>query len=165
MSTPLRAALVVDSRLLPLIHDGVQALKREHRRMIADGIRDDFADSLELDEAVRVGNDQDNRWDYLLGHEPSRDVVGLEPHSAKNDEVSTVIRKRQAALDQLRDHLKSGKRVRHWFWVASGKVDFNPLEKATLRLADHGITFVGKALLAKHLLTTATRPAKHRLRK
>jgi len=47
--------------------------------------------------------------------------------------------------------LKVGATVAEWFWVASGTVDFTPIDKAYLRLSQEGITFVGKALLTKHL--------------
>ncbi|MBL9104773.1 MAG: hypothetical protein JNL82_27765 [Myxococcales bacterium] len=151
MTTPIRDALVAQSTLRPLVEDGLQALKREHRAMVDAAIRGEFADSLELDEAMLKGNEQANRWDYLLGHESTGHIVGLEPHSAKNDEITTVIGKRRAALDQLRGHLKPSARVTHWFWVASGKVDFLPLDKAKIRLDNEGITFIGKTLQAKHL--------------
>ena len=162
MTTPIRQSLAVPSPLVRLVKDGLQALKREHRKMIDDAIRSEFVDSLDLDEAVRKGNDQANRWDYLLGHEPSGEIVGLEPHSAKNAEISTVIRKRRAALDQLRGHLRSGAHVTRWYWVASGNVDFMPLEKASLRLDSEGITFIGKTLLARHLPGTGGIPRKPR---
>ncbi len=162
MTTPIRQALAANSRLRPLVKDGLQALEREHRKMIADAIRIEFVDSLDLDEAMRKGNDQANRWDYLLGHESSGEIVGLEPHSAKSAEVTTVIRKRQAALDQLRGHLRPGAHVTRWYWVASGTVDFMPLSKATLRLAEAGITFIGKSLLARDLPGPGSTPRKAR---
>lgn len=52
-----------------------------------------------------------NGWDYLLGHAPTSAVIGLEPHSAKQDEISTVIAKQSAAKDQLHQHLRDGARV------------------------------------------------------
>jgi hypothetical protein len=121
------------------------------RKLVDRSLRSEFADSLEIDENLRRGREQENRWDYLLGHEPSAVLVGLEPHSATTGEVSTVIGKRSAALEQLRGHLKSGRTVTSWFWVASGKVDFVPHEKAVTRLAQNGITFVGSKLTGKHL--------------
>ena len=60
------------------------------------------------------------------------------------------------ALQQLQGHLKTGARVADWFWVASGKVDFLPLEKAHMRLASSGIRFIGTRLLKKHLPERAT---------
>jgi hypothetical protein len=71
-----------------------------------------------------------------------------------------VIAKRQAALVQLREHLREGKSVSEWFWVASGRVDFLDIEKARYRLDQNGIKFVGKKLLKKHL--PSTQPANHK---
>ncbi len=140
MTTPVRAALVPQSFLVALVKDGLRAVEKAHLGLLEDGIRASFADSLDLDKALQKGHESENRWDYLLGYEASGQVFGLEPHSAQNHEVSTVIKKRSMALDQLRGHLKPGARVTDWFWVASGKVDFLPIENA--RLASKGIRFV-----------------------
>ena len=110
-----------------------------------------FADSLDIDEAFKEGREQENRWDYLLGHEPGKQVVAVEPHSASTSEVTTVINKRLAARQQLRDHLRDGVDVKIWLWVASGKVRFVPMEKAMFRLAQNGIEFVGRKITNKHL--------------
>lgn len=151
MTTPLRKMLDAGSALRGGVVDGLGAVERAHKGYIDAAIRDEFADSLALDDALRAGHEQENRWDYLLGHRDSGKVVGLEPHSAKSDEVSTVIAKRRMALRQLRGHMKRGARVSAWYWVASGSVDFLPFDKAVLTLANEGITFVGKKLLQKHL--------------
>lgn len=150
MTTPIRAALVPQSSLVALVRSGLRAVQREHLSLLDDGIRASFADSLDLDKALQKGHERENRWDYLLGHEESDQVVGLEPHSAQNHEVSTVIKKRAMALEQLRGHLKPGARVADWFWVASGKVDFLPIEKAHARLASNG--------MKKYLPETAISP-------
>jgi hypothetical protein len=163
MKTPIRAALRTGSTLASHVHDGLRALRREHRAMLSRELHPEFVDSLDLDEALRHGRENENRWDYLLGHGAEHTIVGVEPHSAKTDQISTVIRKREAALVHLRDHLKSGATVSHWLWVASGTVDFIPLDKAVLRLAEHGITFVGKAVLKKHM--TVSTPSKRRTRR
>lgn len=152
MTTPIRASLVASSRLRPLVQDGIQAVKRgRDRALIEEDIRPSFGDSLDIDDAFRKGHESENRWDFLLGHTPSGKIIALEPHSAANKTISTVIRKRESALLRLRDHLRSGVFVREWFWVASGKVDFTPMDKAVARLADNGIRFVGKRLLRKML--------------
>lgn len=151
MTTPLRAALVPKSPLLPRVKDGLRALEKKHLGFIEERLRAEFDDSLALDEALRRDHEQEDRWDYLIGHGTSGQALGLEPHSAKNDQISTVIKKREMALSQLRGHLKPGKHVAGWFWVASGKVDFLPMEKATARLAANGIKFVGKVLLERDL--------------
>lgn len=133
----------------------MDAVKKPHRDYFDGAIRSAFADSLELDEAVRSKHEQDNRWDYLLGHSPSDEVIAVEPHSAKQDEITTVIRKRKAALEHLAEHLRDGARISRWLWVASGRVQFAKTEKAKLLLDQNGIELVGTKVLAKHLPTVA----------
>ena len=87
----------------------------------------------------------------MLGHAGSAQVVALEPHSAKQDEISTVIKKKEAARQQLQDHLRKGKGVARWIWVASGTVHFANTEKARRRLDQNGIKFVGRKVLARDL--------------
>lgn len=149
--SPVRAALAPESPLSAEVKDGLAAVVAGHNGYIDPAVRAEFADSLDLDAALLAGHEQENRWDYLLGHAPSAAVIGLEPHSAKEDEVSTVIAKRRAALDQLRGHLRPGIQVASWLWVASGKVHFADTEKARRRLDQHGIQFVGGRVQSKHL--------------
>lgn len=149
--TPIRSALRKESTLLPLVVDGLGAVKNAHRDYFDAAIRQAFADSLDLDKAMQLGHEQANRWDYLLGHASSGNVVAVEPHSAKQDEITTVIKKRIAARKQMKDHLRDGARVTKWLWVASGRVHFANTEKARLRLDQHGIEFVGAKVTARHL--------------
>lgn len=149
--TPIRSSLKQGSSLNDKVCEGVQALESAHRGYLATEVRADFGDSLDSDKAFLKDHEQENRWDYLLGHTESDAIVGLEPHSAKQDEISTVIKKKEAARVQLRDHLKQGKGVARWLWVASGKVHFANTEKARRRLDQHGIQFVGKKVLPKHM--------------
>lgn len=150
-TTPIRGALAKDSSLRAEIQDGIGAVKPSHRKYLASDVRRAFADSLDLDAALQGQHPQENRWDYLLGHEVSVEVIGVEPHSAKQDEISTVIKKKEAAKIQLSTHLAPGKRVSKWLWVASGKVHFANTEKARYRLDQCGIEFIGGRVLAKHL--------------
>jgi hypothetical protein len=149
--TPVRGALTDESTLRPLVKDGLGAVQNAHKAYFVEEVRAEFADSIDIDEALREGRERDNRWDYLLGHSASGTVVAVEPHSARDDEVSTVIAKRTAARDQLKDHLRPGAAVARWLWVASGKVCFANTEKTRLRLDQSGIEFVGKQVQAKHL--------------
>lgn len=57
------------------------AVKAAHRNYFDKEVRSAFADSLDLDEALTEGHEQENRWDYLLGHALSGEVVAVEPHS------------------------------------------------------------------------------------
>ncbi len=149
--TPVRRALREGSALLPSVVDGLGAVKRADRDCFDAGVRADFADSLALDEAMEQGHNEENRWDYLLGHAPSGEVVAVEPHAAKHDEITRVIQKRTAAREQLGGHLRDGARVTKWLWVASGRVHFADTEKARRRLDQNGIEFVGSRVMARHL--------------
>lgn len=108
--TPVCAALESTSRLRPEVRVGLGAVKVAHRNYLANDVRTAFGDSLDLDAAFQSEYPGENRWDYLLGHTATKEVIGVEPHSAKQDEISTVIRKRAAAKQQLYRHLKPGKR-------------------------------------------------------
>jgi hypothetical protein len=139
-----------DSTLQAVVRDGIDALKGK-RDILQEDIRPALGDSLDLDAALESDYPNDPRWDYLLGHTPSRKLIGVESHSAHTREVSVLIRKKQAALEQLRPHLRDGHSVDHWLWVASGNVQILDLDKARRRLDQHGITFVGRQVLARHL--------------
>lgn len=149
--TPIRSSLKPASSLHDMVRDGIKALKKIHRKYLAEEIRNVFSDSLDLDEAMRENHGLENRWDYLLGYTEGAKVVALEPHSAKQDEIRTIIRKKEAAMRQLRGHLKRGNGVALWIWVASGTVHFADTEKARRRLDQNGIQFVGKKVLLKNL--------------
>jgi hypothetical protein len=149
--TALRRSLLADSALQDSVCNGTGAVKDAHREYFDQAVLADFEDSLDLDAALQAGREQENRWDYLLGHKPSSEVVAVEPHSAKQDEISTVIKKRSGAREQLKPHLRDGARISRWLWVASGKVHFADTEKARRRLDQNGIEFVGKRVMPKHL--------------
>lgn len=151
MSTPVRKALKPESSIQQLVKDGLEALEKEHRHYIETPLREEFGDSIDIDKAFLSGNEQENRWDYLLGHMPSGKVIALEPHSAKQSEIATIIAKRKAARDQLQLHLESHARIAAWLWVASGNVHFADTEKVRRQLDQNGIRFVGKRVLRKHL--------------
>lgn len=149
--TTIRTALVENSALHAQVCDGMSAVKRRDHKHFDAAVRTAFSDSLDTDEAVRASNGQQNRWDYLLGHEASGELIGVEPHSAESGEIGTVIRKKDAATQQLGPHLKPGKRVSRWLWVSSGKTHFADTEKAVRRLDQSGIKYVGGKILPKHL--------------
>lgn len=151
--TCVRRALTKDSTLHAHVKDGLAAVKKIDVKRIHADVRNLFDDSIDLDEATRPGHENENRWDYLLGHSPTGKIVALEPHSAKDDQVSVVIRKRQFSMQRLEPQLATGRRVDRWLWVASGDVQLLPLDKRTLHLLQNGIQFVGKMVLKKHLPT------------
>ncbi len=156
LKTPIRLSLVDNSPLLSSVSDGMDAVDTTHRKLFDDAIRSTFSDSLNLDESVKKGREQENRWDYLLGHEPSSNVVAVEPHSARNDEISTVIKKRSAAREHLKEHLREKVKIEKWLWVTPGKVQFADTEKTRRLLDQNGIEFVGTKILPKHLPNAIT---------
>jgi hypothetical protein len=156
MSGPVSRALT-GSYLAAAIRDGIQAIPSEKRKHISESVRPAFLDSLDLDEASRPRHPSDARWDYLLGHSPSSQVIAIETHSAETSQVAKVIQKRTASLGHLQDQLGAGHRVAAWYWAASGRIDFVPHEKMVLRLSENGIEFVGGRLEAKHLAHLSAR--------
>lgn len=151
-ASPIRRALRDQSSLQGEVRDGLAAMTNRHRRLLDDSVRTEFADTLDLDRAMTARHPQENRWDYLLGHSTSDKVVGLEPHSAKSDQVTTVIAKKEAAMRHLRPHLRAGQKVAAWYWVASGNVYFADTEREARRLDQKGIKFVGRRVRKKDLL-------------
>ncbi len=122
------------------------ALLRRDVELIHKDARSFVGDSLDLDAAAREEFPEDNRWDYLLSLPEMEKIVGLEPHSAKDDLVSVVIRKKKNAESYLRNHLKSGVKVANWFWVSHGKVSFSRMDPVRRRLDQNGIEFRGRQL-------------------
>lgn len=150
-ASPVRAALRADSSLQKLVHDGLGAVKQVDRQHFHDEIKTEFADSIDIDDALKEGNEQMNRWDYLLGHKPKNAVVAIEPHSANTKEVSVVINKKKKALEQLKAHLRPDAQIAKWFWVSSGPVNIVPLENKKFLLDQNGIQLIGRVLQKKHL--------------
>jgi hypothetical protein len=125
----------------------MQALRPEHRGLIARESRRCIIDSLEFDLAMRREHETESRWDYLASIKNSREPIGIEPHTASSDhEITSVIRKKTWSEQLLRSHLESGVQVREWFWVSSGNVRFSRMERASRRLDQAGITFAGRLL-------------------
>jgi hypothetical protein len=141
----LQAALE-GSYLANHVRLGLEALLRRDVGLIAEGERRKVADSIDLDEATREAHPNVARWDYLLSVTSRPRLVGLEPHSAKDSEVSVVIAKRRNSLEHLRGELLPQYRVSDWYWVSHGAVSFSNMESARRRMNQNGITFVGRTL-------------------
>lgn len=149
--TPVRSALNPNSFLLNEVKDRLEAVKKKDRKLLADDIKAAFGDSLDIDSTLLKDHEQENRWDYLFGHNVSEQIIAVEPHTAAQHEVEVVIRKRKYAKEQLASHLKSSARISRWLWVTRGKNHFADTEKVRRILDQNGIEFVGKQVLAKHL--------------
>lgn len=154
-STPLLRILLPDSVLRLEVKGGLGAVEADHRRdYFHSDVKSHFLDSLDIDGTLAKGRESENRWDYLLSHSPSDSVIAVEPHSAKQAEISVVIRKKDSAKEQLSDHLVTGAKIAQWIWVGSGKNGFADTEEVRRQLDQRGIKFVSPMILLKHLPTT-----------
>ena len=142
----IKTALIEGSELCRAVKPNTTALRRQDIRLIAEGERSKIGDSLDLDEATIAAYPNENRWDYLLSVPTSSRIIGMEPHTARDKEVSVIIRKKRTAVAVLRSHLRPNARISEWFWVASGAVNFSRMERATRLLDQNGIRFVGRLL-------------------
>lgn len=142
--TTIKKSLRPNSGIRSLVVNGLGAMRKQDRALIDSDISTQFEDSIDIDEAARPGNEQENRWDYLLGISNGSRLIAVEPHTAGEGEISVVVAKRIFSKKFLEDHLIDGKGVEKWLWVASGKVGFLSIEKAKLRLDQNGIEFVGR---------------------
>lgn len=140
----LRAVLRPTSTLRKSVRPGVGALKKRDAQLIAEPERPRVGDSLDLDEATRSEYPEDPRWDYLLSIPGRSQIVAMEPHSARQSEVSSVIAKKKWAIAVLRNHLGPRHAVARWLWVSSGPVGFSRMDRERRRLDQHGIEFVGR---------------------
>jgi hypothetical protein len=139
----LTNALIDRSSLRPFVVDGCGAIAAGHRESIKEELKKSVRDSLDLDEATRPEHGQANRWDYVLALRDNKTLIGLEPHSARDDEIETVIAKKERSAEVLRAHLKPGWYIAAWIWVSSGRVRFSRMDPAIRRLNSKGIKFVG----------------------
>ena len=142
----LSTALQAGSALRDQVADGLGAFATKDVQLIAESERTKVGDSLDLDEACRNEHPEANRWDYLVSVPASTRIVGLEPHTAKDSEISVVIAKKKQAVTYLRNHLPPKHRVANWIWVTHGKVGFTGTERARRRLDQEGIVFAGRVL-------------------
>jgi hypothetical protein len=138
----VRGALRAHSSLRSHVRNGRQAIERRDRGCINAGSR--VTESLYLDEALRNQFPQAHRWDYVVS--TAAGLFGVEPHSAKTDQISVVMSKQKWALARMREHLLTDRNVQRWFWVASGFVAFHDTGKARRLLNQRGIEFVGRCV-------------------
>lgn len=140
----LRHAVHPTSRILHDLQNGLGAVASRDLELIHLDDRTIVGDSINLDEHQRSSLPNAARWDYILSIPSSRHIVGLEPHAARDGEISVVIRKRKTALDYLDRELRAPHRVAYWIWVTRGSVGFSNNEKARRILDQNGIFFAGR---------------------
>ena len=144
--THLKTALKEYSRLRDIVQVGMAAFANADVRLIAEDQRTRIGDSLDLDAASKDEDPESNRWDYIVSIPDLAEFIGIEPHSAKDSEISVVIAKRKHATEYLRNHLEDGYRIIRWFWVSHGTVSFSKMDRARRRLDQNGIAFAGRML-------------------
>lgn len=144
--THLKEALNEESPLRDLVETGMGAFTRGHGKLIAEEQRSRIGDSLDLDAASKSEHPQANRWDYIISIPDLQTFAGIEPHRAKDDEITVVIQKKEHADEYLRSHLRHGCRITKWFWVTEGRVSFSKMDRAHRRLDQRGVKFVGRVL-------------------
>lgn len=141
----LKNALAKSDPLQAGVRTRLRALTSSDRQLILSSQHKRVGDSLDLDKAGRADHPNKNRWDYLLSVPDASQIVGLEPHSARDSEVSVVIAKKNWAMGYLVSRLPMHK-VARWFWVTHGNVGFSRMDKSVRRLDQHGIKFSGRLL-------------------
>jgi len=124
----------------------MRAFANAHSNLIAENQRARIGDSLDLDAASKDEHPGENRWDYIISIPDLQEFAGVEPHSAKDCEISVVVLKKKRSTEYLRDHLQDGYRITRWFWVTEGSVSFSKMDRARRRLDQNGIEFVGRML-------------------
>jgi len=142
----LRTALREESPLRQYVAVGLGALAPGDVKLIHEGERPKIGDSLDLDAASRQELPQEHRWDYLVSSPATAEIVGVEPHTARDEEIRVVIAKKAQARSYLRSHLREGLHVARWVWVTRGKVNFTRMERARRLLDQNGIEFAGRIL-------------------
>ena len=142
----LTAALQPASTLLPSVQNGMDAFLARDKSLIAVSERTKIGDSLNLAEALRRDFPNANRWDYVFSVPSVSKLIALEPHSAKDSEISVLIAKKKHAAAQLRRHLQPRYRVSQWLWVSHRRTSFSRMEQATRRLAQEGIKYLGRSV-------------------
>lgn len=142
----LATAFVDASALRALVREGLGALKDGDIQLIALELRTSVRDSLDLDAAAREQHPNANRWDYLVALRDRHEIVGVEPHSARDDQISVVIAKKREAMNYLSIHFRAGVAVSRWYWITRGQVGFSKMDRARRSLDQNGITFRGRAL-------------------
>lgn len=142
----LKSAFQETSHLRAHIETGLHALSQRDVRLVAESERSKVGDSIDLDAATRAEFPEAHRWDYVISLPASSQLVGIEPHAARESEISVVVAKKRHALEYLKNHLRAGYSIAKWFWVSHKSVHFSRMEPAQRRLNQNGITFVGRNL-------------------
>lgn len=129
---------------------GLSALKAGDRALVSVKTTRLVKGSADIDKALRGGQPNAPRWDYMVGHGPDNSVriTWIEVHPASGSKNASEIERK---LEWLLEWLHHGghtleKYQRDVVWVASGKSAFTARDPGIKRLASRGCRFVGSHL-------------------
>jgi hypothetical protein len=97
--------------------------------------------SVDIDTAVKSTYPNASRWDYALGYDGTTHFI--EVHTAKTDEVKSVLNKLQWLKDFLsKDAPELDKEPKRFHWIAYNGNHILPNSSQARQLAKSGITVV-----------------------
>ncbi|MCT7988121.1 hypothetical protein [Laspinema olomoucense] len=116
---------------------GLQALGSNSSK-IKPGNSKKCEGSVDIDTTLVASYPNDSRWDYALGYDGNTYFV--EVHSAKTDEVKTVLKK----LAWLKDFLiqeapELNQEPKQFHWIASSSNHILPQSSQSRQLANSGL--------------------------
>ena len=97
--------------------------------------------SVDIDTTVKSIYPNESRWDYALGYDGKTHFI--EVHTAKTDEVKSVLNKRKWLQDFLiNDAPELNKEPKHFHWISSDGNHILPNSSQARQLAQSGIKVV-----------------------
>jgi hypothetical protein len=118
---------------------GLKALEKDHSKKIIF-LKEEQIFSVFLDECLAKTDPNGSRWDYIIGYKD--EAIFVEVHSAKTDEVATVIKKLNwLKLWLINDGIEVNKiKAKHCFhWLQSSKFDLIKNSKQYRLASQNGI--------------------------
>jgi len=119
---------------------GLQALERQHRRLIQVSDLQQLQGSVDIDGCLSKQKlyTQEHRWDYALGYQDT--VHFIEVHSAQTSEVTTVLDKLKWLKDWLNAQAPELNRLQsQYHWIASGRFNILKTSSQYRELARKGL--------------------------
>jgi len=127
---------------------GIQALLEPDRRKVSFGDTRAVSGSLNLDKALAKVYPPENRWDYGVGIEKSKQAdtaVWIEVHPASAAHIDPMIKKvvwlKTWLKNKAPDLLKITDSDTPYIWIASKGVSFNKTSPQARKLAQAGVAF------------------------
>lgn len=125
--------------------DGLQALKREHRRRVTIKNPRHLTGSIDLDSALRDDRPHDAIWDYGVGVKQSAGcdrTVWIEVHPASSSHVAPVLAKLAWLRSWIREEAPAFHGMRNrYVWLATADVALHQNTPKRRLIAQHGLAF------------------------